>query len=138
MTRSNTPELVGHVAIAEGIDEPTIYPDLIMKMNPAPDRMMTEFLFYQMRSPSLRAEITGRARGANPTMKKLNNAAVRSLPVAVPPLATQLRIVTALNGIATETERLADVYQRKLAQLAALRKSLLDQAFSGRLGTPVE
>jgi hypothetical protein len=40
ITRSNTPELVGHVAIASGINEPTIYPDLIMRMNPSPDRMM--------------------------------------------------------------------------------------------------
>jgi type I restriction enzyme, S subunit len=49
ITRSNTPELVGHVAIADGITRPTIYPDLIMRMIPAPDRMLTRFLYYQMR-----------------------------------------------------------------------------------------
>ena len=41
ITRSNTPELVGHVAIAKGLTEPTIYRDLIMRMNPDPDRMIT-------------------------------------------------------------------------------------------------
>jgi hypothetical protein len=44
ITRSNTPELVGHVAIADGIARPTIYPDLIMRMIPAPDCMLTRFL----------------------------------------------------------------------------------------------
>jgi type I restriction enzyme S subunit len=134
ITRSNTPELVGHVAIASGIHEPTIYPDLIMRMNPAPDRMMTEFLYYQMRSPSLRKEITGRARGANPTMKKISNGAVKTLPIAVPPISTQRAIVETLKALAEEIQHLESIYQKKLAVLEALKKSLLHQAFSGELG----
>jgi len=133
ITRSNTPELVGHVAIATGINEPTIYPDLIMRMNPAPDRMVTEFLYYQMRSPSLRKEITGRAQGANPTMKKISNGAVQTLPIAVPSIPTQRAIVKTLNGLAEETQRLESIYQQKLAALDELKKSLLHQAFSGQL-----
>ena len=34
---------------------------------------------------------------------------------------------------ATETQRLARLYERKLATLEALKKSLLNQAFSGEL-----
>ena len=37
-----------------------------MRMTPAADRMMTEFLYYQMRSPALRKEITGRGAGCKP------------------------------------------------------------------------
>jgi type I restriction enzyme S subunit len=133
ITRSNTPELVGHVAIAAGIDKPTIYPDLIMRMTPAANRMMTEFLYYQMRTPALRKEITGRAQGANPTMKKISNGAVKTLPITVPPLATQCAIVETLNALTVETQNLAAIYQRKLAALEALKKSLLHQAFSGEL-----
>ena len=133
ITRSNTPELVGHVAIATGITEPTIYPDLIMRMNPAADRMMTEFLYFQMRSPALRKEIMGRAQGANPTMKKISNGAVKTLPIAVPPIATQRAIVETMNALTEETQRLASIYQQKLAALAALKKSLLQQAFTGEL-----
>ena len=133
ITRSNTPELVGHVAIATGITEPTIYPDLIMRMNPAPDRMMTEFLYFQMRSPALRKEIMGRAQGANPTMKKISNGAVKTLPIAVPPIATQRAIVETMNALTEETQRLASIYQQKLSALAALKKSLLQQAFTGQL-----
>ena len=133
ITRSNTPELVGHVAIAAGITEPTIYPDLIMRMNPAPDRMITEFLYYQMRTPALRKEIMGRAQGANPTMKKISNGAVKTLPIAVPPLVTQQAIVETMNAITEETQRLARLYERKHAALEALKKSLLHQAFTGEL-----
>jgi type I restriction enzyme, S subunit len=133
ITRSNTPELVGHVAIAEGITEPTIYPDLIMRMNPMQDRVMTEFIYYQMRTPALRKEITGRAQGANPTMKKISNGAVKTLPIAVPSIATQRAIVETLNGLTEETKRLESIYERKLAALEALKKSLLHKAFTGEL-----
>ena len=133
ITRSNTPELVGHVAIAEGITEPTIYPDLIMRMNPAPDRMLTEFLYFQMRTPALRKEIMGRAQGANPTMKKISNGAVKRLPIAVPSIATQQAIVETMNELTEETQRLARLYERKHAALEALKKSLLHQAFTGEL-----
>jgi type I restriction enzyme S subunit len=121
------------VAIASGITEPTIYPDLIMRMNPAPDRMMTEFLYYQMRSPSLRKEITNRAQGANPTMKKISNGAVKTLPIAVPSIDTQRAIVKTLNDLAAETQRLESIYQQKLAALEALKNSLLHQAFTAAL-----
>lgn len=133
ITRSNTPELVGHVAIAEGITEPTIYPDLIMRMNPTPARMLTKFLYFQMRTPALRKEIMGRAQGANPTMKKISNGAVKTLPIAVPPIATQQAIVETMNELTEETQRLARIYERKLAALAELKKSLLHLAFTGEL-----
>ena len=133
ITRSNTPELVGHVAIASGIEKPTIYPDLIMRMNPKPDRALTEFLYYQLRTPVLRAEIMGRAQGANPTMKKISNGAVKTLPIAVPSIATQQTIVETLDALSEETQRLARLYERKLAALEALKKSLLHQAFAGDL-----
>jgi type I restriction enzyme S subunit len=133
ITRSNTPELVGHVAIVSGIERPTIYPDLIMRMIPDPAKALTEFLYYQLRTPALRKEITGRAQGANPTMKKISNGAVKSLPIVVPPISTQKAIVTQLDALSAETQRLTSLYERKLAALAALKKALLHQAFAGEL-----
>jgi type I restriction enzyme S subunit len=133
ISRSNTPELVGHVAIAKEISEPTIYPDLIMRMNPMPDRIVTEFLYYQLRTPALRKEITGRAQGANPTMKKISNGAVKTLPITVPPIAKQQAIVGTLNAAVEEAERLASIYKRKLTALEDLKMSLLYRAFAGEL-----
>jgi type I restriction enzyme, S subunit len=133
LTRSNTPELVGHVAIASGIMDPTIYPDLIMRMTPAPNRMLTKFLWYQMRTPALRLEITGRAQGANPTMKKVGKSAVQTLPIVAPPIRAQAVVVEQLDDLSNETQRLESLYQRKLSALNELKKSLLHQAFSGAL-----
>ena len=49
------------------------------------------------------------------------------------PLAEQKRVAARLDSLAAETERLASLYQSKLAALDALKKSLLHQAFTGQL-----
>jgi type I restriction enzyme S subunit len=45
----------------------------------------------------------------------------------------QKQIVVTLNALQKETQRLASIYQQKLAALDELKKSLLNQAFSGEL-----
>lgn len=133
ITRSNTPELVGHVAIASSIELPTIYPDLIMKMSPDSRTILTKFIYYQLRTPALRLEITGRARGANPTMKKISKEAVQTLPICVPPISVQNQIVTQLDILSDETKHLESIYEGKIAVLEKLKRSLLNQAFCGQL-----
>jgi type I restriction enzyme S subunit len=98
---------------------------------------LTEFLYYQLRSPSLRKEITSRAQGANPTMKKLSNGAVKSIPINIPPIATQRIIVETFNGLHVETKRLESLYKKKLLALDELKQSLLHQAFTGQLSESI-
>ena len=66
-------------------------------------------------------------------MKKISNGAVKTLPIAVPPMATQQTIVETMNALTEETQRLARLSERKLAALEVLKKSLLHQAFAGEL-----
>lgn len=133
ITRSNTPELVGHVAICDGLVEPTICCDLIMKMQIDPKQAETKFLYWQFRTLELRKLITNSAQGANPTMKKINKGIVQNFPVKLPPLSLQKSIVTKLDELAGEKERLEDIYKRKLSALAELKQSILQKAFAGEL-----
>jgi len=48
-------------------------------------------------------------------------------------LSDQKRIATQLDALATETQRLTGIYEQKQGALAALKKSLLHQAFTGNL-----
>jgi type I restriction enzyme S subunit len=48
-------------------------------------------------------------------------------------LADQGQIVQCLEEIQDETQRLESLYQQKLTALDDLKKSLLHQAFSGKL-----
>jgi restriction endonuclease S subunit len=59
---------------------------------------------------------------------------IRALDVgAIPSLHVQKRIAENLNALSAEGERLARLYERKLAKLEVLKKSLLHHACSGRM-----
>jgi type I restriction enzyme S subunit len=66
-------------------------------------------------------------------MAGLNMGLIQELPVMLPPIKVQAIIVQAAADLRAKTQRLAGIYQRKLAALDALKKSLLHQAFSGVL-----
>lgn len=67
---------------------------------------------------------------ANPA---LNRNQVHPIEVYWPPISRQQEIVATLDALARETRRLESIYQQKFAALAALKKSLLHEAFSGNL-----
>jgi type I restriction enzyme S subunit len=64
------------------------------------------------------------------------NLSARSLGdfiAPLPPLADQKLVVKELADLRQETQRLTRLYERKLAALEELKKSLLHQAFNGEL-----
>ena len=67
------------------------------------------------------------------TVPHLTCGEVRELMIPMPDLATQRRVVDHSQELDEETQRLARLYERKLAALEALKKSLLHQAFTGEL-----
>ena len=57
----------------------------------------------------------------------------KAFHICYPEPDEQLRIVRQCDSLRSETERLASIYERKLAALGVLKKSLLHQAFTGQL-----
>ena len=58
---------------------------------------------------------------------------LRSLPIPTPSIHEQKRATELINNIRNETSRLEAIYQKKITALDDLKKSLLDQAFTGNL-----
>jgi type I restriction enzyme S subunit len=99
-------------------------------------RLDTEVIHPQyftavMNSGLILAEVKRLTGGA--AAPHLNIRDIRTFPIPLPPMAEQRVIMDRLNSISTEGQRLESVYQRKLAALEALKKSLLHQAFTGGL-----
>ena len=65
--------------------------------------------------------------------KNLSLGKIKEIKIPIPPPTEQRAVVTSLRNVAAETQRLARLYERKLAALEALKKSLLHQAFTGKL-----
>jgi type I restriction enzyme S subunit len=82
-------------------------------------------------SEQFRARLEASSVGT--TMNSLNHGILNDLMLPVPPLAEQRKIMKKSQELLSETQRLESLYQRKLAALDDLKKSLLHQAFSGWL-----
>ena len=89
------------------------------------------WLYYLLQSPQVYRQADRGATGA--AQRTVSLGLLRSLEVPSVDSAKQTAVVAVLNTIWSETERLASVYQRKLAALDALKQSLLHQAFTGAL-----
>jgi type I restriction enzyme S subunit len=73
------------------------------------------------------------AHGTGTTMMHVSKGSMESRAVPLPPLNEQEKIVALLDDLTVETQRLESLYQQKLTALDDLKKSLLNQAFSGAL-----
>jgi type I restriction enzyme S subunit len=58
---------------------------------------------------------------------------IYGFPVPAPPLSEQRMMIEQLNPLEVETQHLTHLYERKLAALEELKKTLLHQAFNGEL-----
>ena len=91
------------------------------------DSTTQEFVRLYLNSISLKPYVTGMAQ------PKLNQAALNGIPVPMPAVDVRAEIVRKAHQISEEAERATVSYQAQSADIAALRQSLLQAAFSGQL-----
>jgi len=63
----------------------------------------------------------------------ISKTQIEDIPIHFPPLPTQQAIVAKLDALSSETKKLEAIYQKKLADLEELKKSILQKAFNGEL-----
>ena len=85
------------------------------------------FLHYQLSTDPLARWLTAHAAGA--IMPNLNNVVLRQIPIFLPPIGQQNRIVAVLDAI----DRKIDLHRRKRAVLEELFKSLLHKLMTGEI-----
>jgi len=95
------------------------------------DCMDGKFFVALFGSQQFKARLEANSVGA--TMSSLNHGILNDLVLPVPPVAIQKVIMAKADELLSETKRLESIYQRKLATLDELKKSLLHQAFTGSL-----
>ena len=89
------------------------------------------FLRHYLSSQAVVEKMQSEAKGT--TQKFVGLGYLRAFPIPVPDASEQARVVRQMEEISTETDRLEEIYARKLAALEELKKSLLHRAFSGEL-----
>ena len=101
-------------------------------IRPKQSLLDSTYLAHLLLQPDSQGRLLAHSRGA--TVQHVNMKDIRAFPIsAVPPLDEQRGVVAKLTEFLGKREKLESLYQQKLTALAELKKSLLHEAFSGRL-----
>lgn len=112
-------------------DAKVVFAQRIIIMQPDV-RMDSTFLKYLLMAGPIQRRIHRHGTGA--TALGIKASLLKTIPVCFPnALAEQRQIVGRLDCLSIEAKLLESLYRRKLAELDALKASLLHQAFSGNL-----
>lgn len=113
-------------------DERVAFAQRIIILQPKATRLDSTYLKYFLLSGPAQRRI--RSQGTGATVQGIKASLLKTIAISYPPALTeQHQIWTGLDCLSRETTRLATLYERKLAALEALKKSLLQRAFAGEL-----
>jgi type I restriction enzyme S subunit len=101
-------------------------------ITPIADKLAGNYLSLFFNSREMRQMFEHDIRSGS-TVPHLTCGEVRKVSIPLPDLKAQTALVDAAEQLASESQRLSSLYERKLAALDELKKSLLHQAFSGQL-----
>jgi len=125
VSRSNTPEKVGRVAVFRGESERYSYPDLMMRFRINEREASPRFMEQLLKSPSVRGYFRSSSAGSSGSMVKINKSVVEKTPLLLPPMYEQekiARVLSAWDAAITISERLVETGQQ---QKNALMQHLL-------------
>ena len=105
------------------------FPDSVIGVLTDDSVASNKFLEYQLQSVKARLQ----AQGKGSAQDNINMGTFENQLFLFPSLKAQNDIVGTLDSLREETRRLESIYNQKLTVLEELKKSLLQQAFSGAL-----
>ncbi|MEV6071028.1 hypothetical protein AB0L82_31160 [Nocardia sp. NPDC052001] len=115
ITRANTPERVGFVAVAKSVPQGTFMPDLIWRLRIDESRVSVNYLQHALSSHELRTRISGTAGGTSKSMVKINKRGFGSIRVPLPSLMEQGDYVRRCDAV-------VEVIMATRTEVACLRK----------------
>ena len=132
VSRSNTRDLVGLSSIAAGPVPPnTIYPDLLIKIQPDTSKVIPRFLAFILRCPSVRKQIQDRATGTSQSMVKISGRRLREVMIPLPLPEEQRRVLVTLDEALEVSNQVLSGLQASVVETA--REAVLRRAFAGDL-----
>ena len=93
-------------------------------VKPNTEKLLNKWLTYYLCGIDLKPWVTGM------TVPKLNQGQLKSIPIPLPPLAEQERIIAKLDAAFAEIESLNKIASIRKAELAKLKKALLLKTLS--------
>ena len=131
VNRTNSAELVGKCAVFDA-EEEYGFASYIIRLRLDTTRALPRLVAAYINSPigraymfSERKQMTGQAN--------VNSKKLKALPIALPPLPEQHRILAHLDNLQAKVDSLKKLQSETAAELDALMPSILSKAFRGEL-----
>jgi len=121
--------IAANIAETGILDFDSCFPYSVIGVVVDPDVISIKFLEYLLQS----FKTILQAKGKGSAQDNINLGTFENQLFPFPSLKEQEQIVSTLDSLSGEIQRLESIYQQKLAALDELKKSLLHQAFSGQL-----
>jgi len=128
VSRANTRELVGSVAVAERDYEQLMLCDKLYRLRVDEQRCDAAFLAGSLSTPAARGVIEATASGASSSMLNIGQAAITGLFIAVPPLREQQQLVSLVRSEAVKIDSLIEEQRRLIDLLKEKRQASISQA----------
>ena len=132
VARSNTPELVGRVAMFPGEPKGAVASDLTIRIWPTND-ITAEFLTAYLSFLYQTGYWKERAGGASGSMKKITRGQIQAERVPIPEFSEQETVVGSLNQQMASAEKVRHAIEEELDAINKLPAALLRRAFNGEL-----
>ena len=129
ISMANSRELVGKVAIVDGLPSSAVIGGFIAIVRPI--GLDSKYMFMALRSPQIQ---TAFRRSSNQTtnIANLSLKGIGPIPVPVPPLEEQLRIVAKVDQLMAMCDEIEETQQKRRDTRLRLNKAALDKLVNAR------
>jgi type I restriction enzyme S subunit len=122
---------LGRVAVVPEHIQPGIINQALLKLTPNKN-VSVHYLKYWLRSKGFQDIIVKYSKGA--AIPNVPSAKIlKDIKIPLPSFKEQNQIINNIELVIEKTKKLEAIYQKKLANLEELKKSLLQKAFNGEL-----
>ena len=130
ITRANTPQLVGAVAVAESPRRKLMLCDKIFRIVTTKE-LIPQFLVLTSLSTKVRDMCAEASHGTSQSMANLKTGEIKRWPIPHAPVEIQRAVIAELSAGREHTKALTDAIDNQLAVLAERRQALITAAVTG-------
>lgn len=132
--RSNgSRDLVGKCALVPKLDRKYAYASFLIRIQVL-DSIIPRFLMHYINSSEAREQLFKKAK-SSAGIHNINSKELGSITISLPSIEEQQEIVRILDDLLGNEQRIKEAAEEMLDKIAMMKKSILADAFRGKLGT---
>lgn len=125
------PDPLGRACIFPGLPQPAVTVVDVLVFRGEADLMSPHWIVSAINAPETRQKIIAQASGT--TRQRISGGNLKRLPLPIPPLAEQKRIVAKLDALNAKSARARTELARIETLVSRYKQAVLSKAFSGEL-----